>query len=340
MSLTAETVDRVDFLLDRGATFALVLPPGSDEPMWFGDGVKDTSSGNTLELIEWLGNYSSRILVGAHTAGTPKQMSVEHRSTSRHDYLRGVEQVIHSCMAREGKTVMSRVICGDTHARFSWGEAAKRLFDRYPQTFRYILFTPSTLGWMGATPEILAETDHGMLRTMALAGTRPRHETDARWDKKNQHENDFVTDYISRALRALNLNPQKGEVVSVGYGAIEHLCTPIACAASPEMFPAIVDALNPTPALCGYPKEDAVADIAQYESHRRNLYGGVLIISTATGRKAYVNLRCVHFDRYRYCIYGGGGIVGQSVAEEEFAETEAKTAFLRQLLAPKSVVQL
>ena len=39
----------------------------------------------------------------------------------------------------------------------------------------------------------------------------------------------------------------------------------------------------------------------------------------------------MQFDTSRYSIYGGGGITPQSVPDEEWAETEAKTTFLQQL---------
>ncbi len=129
-------------------------------------------------------------------------------------------------------------------------------------------------------------------------------------------------------------------VGNVGYGAIEHLCAHISCQAPAAMLPQIIDALNPTPALCGYPLGDAVSDIALYERHRRHLYGGYIAVRDSKGYHAYVNLRCVHFDSRRFCIYGGGGIVTASVPAEEYAETEAKTSFLRQLLVRESVVNL
>ena len=44
--------------------------------------------------------------------------------------------------------------------------------------------------------------------------------------------------------------------------------------------------------------------------------------------RAFVNLRCVHFDQKHYCVFGGGGITPMSDPDDEFAETTAKTSAL------------
>ena len=336
-----DLIRRIDLALSCKDTFALVLMPGSDEPLWFEAG--NNTADATLDIVPWLGRYAHRTVIGNAAAGpSSSPMRVEEHSTRRADYISSVSKVIESCRRREGKTVYSRVICGETDAGHSWGHTADRLFSRFPDTFRYILYTPATQGWMGATPETLADYSAATatMRTVALAGTRPRPAVATPWDDKNLRENLFVSDYILSALRSLGLEPRVDTVGNVGYGAIEHLCAHISCQAPAAMLPQIIDALNPTPALCGYPLGDAVSDIALYERHRRHLYGGYIAVRDSKGYHAYVNLRCVHFDSRRFCIYGGGGIVSASVPAEEYAETEAKTSFLRQLLVRESVVNL
>ncbi|MDE6071622.1 MAG: chorismate-binding protein, partial [Muribaculaceae bacterium] len=51
----------------------------------------------------------------------------------------------------------------------------------YPQAFVFLFFSPETGGWIGASPELLLESNNSELSTYALAGTRPAG-TDAVWD--------------------------------------------------------------------------------------------------------------------------------------------------------------
>ena len=47
---------------------------------------------------------------------------------------------------------------------------------------------------------------------------------------------------------------------------------------------------------------------------------------------AYVNFRGGHFNSNKYCLYSGGGIVSDSVAELEWEETNAKISSLKQII--------
>lgn len=209
-------------------------------------------------------------------------------------------------------------------------------FASYPQTFRHIYFTPSTGCWIGATPEVLLDFDKttGRFATMAFAGTR-RRGTATSWDKKNIGENRFVIDYIAEQLHAEGIDVETSPLTSVAFGDIEHLCCHITGQTSPEKLAVMIDAINPTPALCGYPKEDAVSDIRSVEQHQRNCYGGFVAIDDGRRYRAFVNLRCMQIIGDRFCIYAGGGIVADSDAFAELQETEAKSSRLQYLVGVK-----
>ena len=321
----AEEIDRA---IASGETFGMVLFPGSDKPVWFGPNHK--SEGITMEIAPWLTPFSRRFSINTPltVAADPIEMPIPTQSTSHADYIKGVTRVIESCTGRNGKTVYSRVICGEMKATTP-GQVARQLFASHPGCLRFIYHTPQTGGWLGATPELLLDMDKrtGTFHTMALAGTRKRGSTH-RWDDKNLRENHFVINYITASLAALGIDTEVSPLETVAYGGIEHLCSHITGRASSLMIPQIIDALNPTPALCGYPKADAIADITRFENHPRGCYGGIIGFSSETSYRAFVNLRCMHFDGLRYCIYGGGGITSQSVPDEEYSETTAKTALL------------
>ncbi len=327
---------QIDRALASGEQFGMLLLPGENEPRWFGKGYG--SGMMTMEVAPWLAPFASRLVIGdgdtatTTTAAGTHPMPVYRHSTSHAEYINGVEGVIGSCSKRSGKTVYSRAICGHIDPSTTPGRIARSLFEAHPNSLRFIYHTPQTGSWLGATPEILLDFDKttGEFRTMALAGTRKKA-GNSPWDEKNIRENRFVIDFITDSLSRLGITAEVAPLEEVAYGEIEHLCAHIHGTANPGQLPDIMDALNPTPALCGYPKTDAINDLRKFEAHPRGCYGGFVAFSSPRFYKAFVNLRCMQFDTSRYCIYGGGGITPQSVPDEEWAETEAKTTFLQQL---------
>lgn len=334
--------DKLDRVLETSSTFGMAIFPGEERPVWFGS--RHANAGDmTMEIIPWLGKYADRIIIGENscsksTNGNLRPLPAE---TSKSQYMEGVIGVIESCRARHGKTVYSRVIEGymrmpgeRDHTYRSAGEIAVELFKKHPETLRFVFRTPSTGAWLGATPELLVHIDKktGGFSTMSFAGTRRKGEN-IPWDRKNIEENTFVTDYIVAALQRLGITPKVSQARTVTYGNIEHLCVDITGVSCESNVAEIIDALNPTPALCGWPKEDAINDISRFEQHNRGCYGGVIGIASQLSYTAYVNLRSMRFENGRCAIFGGGGITPLSDAASEFAETEAKTSILRSLTA-------
>lgn len=345
--LTNTIAQDIDRLLESGKEFGIACFPGEDTPNYFARDVASASGPRTssvfihdansarvtMEIVPWLGKFADRITIGAPRKRTHyfKIHTPYPKSTTREEYLAGVKGVIKNCSRRNGKTVYSRIITGGKPRR-SFGEIAYELFIAHPSTLRFIYKTPETGCWMGATPELLfaIDTTAHEVHTMAFAGTRKAGISD-KWDEKNSVENRFVVDYILEKLRMLGMKPQVGQPETIRYGNIEHLCHRISAKCLTIDTGCIADALNPTPALCGWPLNEAVNDIQQFERHERHCYGGYIGFSSETGYTAYVNLRCMSFTPDGFCIYGGGGITGNSIAEEEFAETQSKTELLQQL---------
>lgn len=258
-------------------------------------------------------------------------MEVPDKSTTAADYRDSVDAIVDRLGRQGGKTVICRNICGRFN-RFEPLEMLEEYFSCFPTMFRFLFFHPDTGYWMGATPELLLEKESDRTAyTRALAGTR-KSAGDMPWDEKNIEEHRFVTDDICRRIMGIGkgykTTPMSQQ--SLPYGKIEHLCTPIKIESATNLNPAdIVEAIHPTPAVCGYPREKALADIEAYEVVPRNYYGGYI----DAGNLLYVVLRCVHFDEKRWCIYTGSGITAQSKSDDEWAETEAKAEPLVRLLS-------
>lgn len=332
MAVTDEIVELIDNALAQGRSFALAYLPGSSTPLLFGD-VADATAGVGFDIAPWLAPFAERVRVTNELTNSLPDMQVQRISTSRNEYISSVAEVIENCKARQGKTVYSRIITGN--APTSWGEVVRSFFAAHPSTFRYLFYTPATKGWMGATPELLFDFNKNtdVFHTVALAGTRKTpSESSALWDEKNIGENNFVCRYIHSRLQELGCTVETAPARNLDYGQIQHLCREISGNANGISLDRLIDAINPTPALCGWPREEAIADIARFESHQRFCYGGFIGIDSPDRYQAFVNLRCTHFDARNFCVFGGGGIVSGSDPASEWEETEAKTRLLRQLL--------
>jgi isochorismate synthase EntC len=107
---------------------------------------------------------------------------------------------------------------------------------------------------------------------------------------------------------------------------VVHLETPIS-ATLPDGVGVVdlVDALHPTPAVCGTPTEAARGMIRQLEPFDRGLYAGAVGWTNLAGEgDVTVALRCgLLRDRWAH-LFAGGGITADSEVDEEVAETESK----------------
>lgn len=244
------------------------------------------------------------------------------RTTSRRQYVDSLEKLIPRLRARKGKTVISTVSVMPSAA--SVEDMIASAMASSPSDFCYAYSHPSLGTWIGATPELLLSCDlsTGEFRTMALAGTMAG---ETPWDAKNLNENKIVADFICAALA----KGGAADIVAVGpkevrYGTLRHLRTDISGRMRIADLAPILNALNPTPALCGSPRAEAMADISEFEQHRRRSYGGVVGYVSGNEFRAYVNIRCCMALDGSIAVYAGGGIMPDSIPEEEWAEAMAK----------------
>lgn len=98
----------------------------------------------------------------------------------------------------------------------------------------------------------------------------------------------------------------------------------------------LINALHPTPAVCGMPKAATRDFILQNESGERSYYSGFTGLIDPTGdTRLFVTLRCMQIeggtDSVAYRLYAGGGLLKDSECQSEWEETEAKMNTMRQL---------
>ncbi|CAG34983.1 related to isochorismate synthase (MenF) [Desulfotalea psychrophila LSv54] len=249
------------------------------------------------------------------------------------EYLQEVDSLVTAIEAgRFAKAVLSRVEIIRDDIREKVVATYIRMCARYPHSLVYIFQADGHL-WLGATPEILASVGQGKLQTIALAATRkntPENQKFSAWSEKERQEQQYVTDYINDLLISFDLKSVKrGLPYPRQAGNMLHLCTEFSCDSHEiggKLSP-LLQALHPTPAVCGMPKEAARTFLHGLEKHDRQYYSGFLgpVNISPEQISLYVNLRCMQVCRGYAQVYVGGGITSDSVAEDEWTETVLKT---------------
>jgi len=259
--------------------------------------------------------------------------------TGRERYMEQVEAIKASiAVGAFQKAVLSRirVVEGD-HVNI-----VPRLFQtlckKHPNAFVY-LFKSDEHFWMGASPEPLLRHSNGQISTVSLAGTRPyaeKHLNLNKWTAKEVLEQEYVTRYIHDVLREFQVKDYR---VSSPYvkkaGNLLHLRTDFTLGMEKitRRLWEFVDAMHPTPAVAGQPKEDAISFIKQLEPHDRDYYTGFLgPVNRKRGTDLFVNLRCMKITPNYISLYVGGGITLDSEPEAEWNETRWKAESLLRIL--------
>lgn len=324
--ISSKIKDAIRNALSAGDEFAVYRMPGRTAKFITANSRKDVD----FRITPWNTPWNKSIqLSPVHSEPTFTLPA----PTSQSNYLQTVGQLIEELKERgRAKTVISRTICG-ANPEIDWADAAEALWDQFPDTFGFLFYTATTGGWLGASPEkLLTTTPPSLFSTHALAGTSS---LGADWDRKNYDEHmmvvEFIRSVLSRHISEFNEMGPK----SLQYGNLQHLSTVFSGTLSDsDKADTLRDELSPTPALAGYPRAAALADIETLERHKRQCYGGYITVSRDGASASYVTLRCAQFDPRdgRWAIYAGGGITPKSNPADEWAETEAKAHTLLSIL--------
>lgn len=209
----------------------------------------------------------------------------------------------------------------------------------YPHQYIALVNMKHAGTWLMATPEVLIEGDSHNYRTMALAGTekmpvdyRPGQEL--KWSEKNRKEQRYVANYILDTLSPMTKTLNHGHPHTTMAAQLLHLRTDFDFTLKDDVqLGDVLDALHPTPAVCGMPKEAAKEIILKYEEKFRKYYSGFCGPYDPEGEtRLYVTLRCMEIEGGHYILHAGGGIVPESKEKEEWRETEMKLNTMRDVL--------
>jgi isochorismate synthase len=232
------------------------------------------------------------------------------------------------------KVVLSRKESIDL-ANFDLINAFENLVQLYPTTFVYCFYHPKVGTWLGATPEQLLKANDTEFQTIALAGTqKDTGSNEVVWPKKEQEEQQFVTDYIVEKLKNVASEVVVSQPYSLKAGSIWHIKTDISGTLnSSSSLWEVALLLHPTPAVCGLPKDKAKAFILQNENYDRTFYTGFLgELNIGDQTDLFVNLRCMEIKDAQAHLFMGCGITKDSVPEKEWEESCNKSATMKKIL--------
>jgi isochorismate synthase len=91
--------------------------------------------------------------------------------------------------------------------------------------------------------------------------------------------------------------------------------------------------IHPSPAICGYPKDESKALILDLEPIEREIYTGLVTISIQPREKySFAILRCVKYSANQKVFFAGAGITSGSDPESEWFETLQKMHVIKSCL--------
>ncbi len=229
------------------------------------------------------------------------------------------------------KAVLSRIHIEPKNSTFDVSNFFTQLCSKYPNAFVYLFQIPMAGCWIGATPEPLILIKNTKVETISLAGTQKLEDISVKnvqWSQKEIEEQDIVTKYIESVLAGFHITDfqQKGPYTQVA-GNLLHLKTRFLFDKSrlDNRIGEFIEALHPTPSICGLPKEEAYEILEKIEPHHREYYTGLLgPMNMENETSLFVNLRCMKVLENKLAMFLGAGITSGSDPESEWEETNQK----------------
>lgn len=259
------------------------------------------------------------------------------------EYMHSVELAASSCSRKDvemEKVVLSRTMQVDTEQEIDRARFLKTLLKQNPggYTFSTRLGGESSDTYlMGSSPELLVSRKGPHVCSNPLAGSRRRCDNETMNQQqgelmmessKDLHEHAVVVDAVEKALQPWCHNLYVPMVPSViETKAMLHLSTRIEGTISDSATSVLklASALHPTPAVCGYPTNQAYDFIGEVEPFDRGYFTGLVGWVDARGNGEWVVvIRCAEVEKQRLRVYAGAGIVSGSDPQSELEETGNK----------------
>jgi menaquinone-specific isochorismate synthase len=200
------------------------------------------------------------------------------------------------------------------------------------EVYRFLLRGPSG-SFFGFSPEILFRIRNDLIEVPAIAGTlvyakgsTPEEMAAALMSsEKNLREHQLVVKGIVTALEEMGLRAEIGPTEPLLLPRLVHLRTWVRARAPRGFDPdELRKRLHPTPAIGGFPPEQASRWLMQNEGWGRGLFSSPLLLRIPGEILCIVAIRSGLFSGRQLFLFAGAGFVRGSTAEGEWLETGSK----------------
>ena len=259
-------------------------------------------------------------------------------STSRSEYQQSFDSIKNSIKSKQlEKVVLSRRLVTPRSKEDLYGLYIS-LKNKYPEAFTYLVSTPETGTWLGASPELVLSENKGKVKTTAIAGTQPLNSSieDIRWGAKEIQEHAYIESYLTEVLTANNIKFNISDKTTIPAGGVCHIYSMIDIIGNTDLIQ-LSNLIHPGPALSGYPVKESINLISQLEETSRQFYCGMIGPINSSRIDWFANIRCLQVHPDAYTLYVGGGITADSDFESEWEETNLKASTLLSILETATV---
>ena len=199
---------------------------------------------------------------------------------------------------------------------------------------------------IGASPEMLVRITNDKVETFPIAGTRKITDDEEKnknlaeellHDEKELAEHTMLVDLgrndIGRVCKFGTVHPESLMQIK-RFSHVQHIVTHVVgnLASENDMFDAF-KAVFPAGTVSGAPKVRAMEIIDELETEARGPYAGAVGYFSFNGCCDFaIAIRSIFVDDAKGFVQSGAGIVSDSIAENEFKETEHKAGAMLQAL--------
>ena len=261
-------------------------------------------------------------------------VSFEPGQISTEQYLLNVEKGLEVITSGQvEKVVLARDLSASVSKDFNINPAIRKLEKKFDSCYIY-----SVAGMFGASPELLVKVSHSEFSARVLAGTAGRG-TDPSVDQaigsaliespKNRAEHKFAIDSLVASLSEFTKKiTVDAEPFSIALPNLWHLASDVKAMLSSESTSLqVVNALHPSAAVAGTPRDKALEVIEEIENVDRGRYAGPVGWLGADGDGDGVwaiALRGAQLTEGKLTAFAGCGIVAGSDAQAELDEAILK----------------
>ena len=235
------------------------------------------------------------------------------------------------------KVVLSRLREIDCTETVDSDVLMSQLVRQNPHNYHFHVPLSSGAVLAGASPELLISKHGRQFSSCPLAGSAGRHPNPLQdketghqllHSEKDRREHQLVTDAMRQTLQPISDSlsvPSTPRLASTA--SLWHLATDIeGTLKSPQQTAlSLALLLHPTPALSGFPHQQALALIHSLEPFNRGMFGGIVGWCDDQGNGEWVvTIRCATVQAQRLTLFAGAGIIPASDPLSEWHETGIK----------------